>query len=250
MFNFFNKTPTIEFISSIEGVEELMPIIPASEYKRPWAARLLEDLKQKRTDPNYGMVRSVHTAKCPGIFNLMRHGWILRTWQDITIETNGDGNSCNWASVINQKDLCGAEVIEFHPPEQLINFFENWDGAIQNVIKFQTPWTCKIPAGYFLLEMPVTYSDESRFEALPGYFSSEYGHAAMNPQIKWKVPSGKVLIKAGTPIAQYILIKKDSFNTIIRTQTKRESILSKLINENTFVKNIKRFKEINQKLMS
>jgi hypothetical protein len=249
LFNFFSKNPTVEFISSIEGVEELMPIIPAAEYKRPWTGRLLEDLKQKRAAPDYSTTRSVHTAKCPGIFNLMRHGWILRTWQDTTIETNGDGVSCQWSSVINQKELCGFEAIGFHPPEQLTGFFENWDGVIQNVIKFQTPWTCKIPAGYFLLEMPVTYSDENRFETLPGYFSSEYGHANMNPQVKWKVPAGKVLIKAGTPIAQYVLVKRDSFNTVVRTQTKRENVLAKLIGENTFVRNVKRFKELNQKLL-
>jgi hypothetical protein len=247
--SFFSKKPTVEFVCSVAGVEELMPIIPSASYKHAWTGRLLEDFKQKRLEPDYGMVTSVHTAKCPGIFNLMRHGWILRTWQDITIETNSDGISCNWASAVNQKEVCGFDAIGFHPPEQLVNFLDNWDGVIQNVIKFQTSWKCKIPPGYFLLEMPVAYSDENRFETLPGYFSNEYGYAQMNPQVKWKVPSGKVLIKAGTPIAQYILVKRDQFDVVVRTETQRENNIARLIHEHVFVKNMKRFKELNQKLM-
>lgn len=247
--NFFKKKPTVEFICRLEGVEELMPIIPAAEYKHAWTGRVLEDFKKKRANPEYGMKHELTTAKCPGIFNLMRHGWILRSWQDITIETNGDGVTCNWTAAADQKALGCADAVDFHPPEQLVNFLDNWDGVIQAIVKFPTPWVCKIPPGYFLLEMPVAYSDENRFETMTGYFSSEYGYAQMNPQVKWKVPYGKVLIKAGTPLAQYILVKRDQFDVVVRKESPKENRLAKLIYEHAFVKNMKRFKELNQKLM-
>ena len=239
----------MEFIQRVEGVKELMPIIPASQYKHPWVGRAMEDLKQQRARENYGKQSEVHTAKCPGVFGMLQNGWILRAWQDITIETNGDGHSCTWTSAMDQKSLIGMDAIGFHPAEQLTDFLENWDGALRQVVKFQTGWSCKVPKGYFLMEMPVAYSDESRFEVLPGMHHVG-GYTQLNPQTKWKVASGQILIKAGTPIAQYMLVKKEEFDMTMRVISPQEERMSDLIHHHVFVRNVKRFKDLHQKLMS
>ena len=239
----------MEFIQRIEGVKELMPIIPASQYKHPWVERVLEDFRKQRARPDYGMQKEVHTTKCPGIFGMMRNGWILRTWQDITIETTGDGVTCNWTSAMNQHGMCGVDAIGFHPPVQLTDFLENWDGAIRQALKFQTGWSCKVPKGYYLLEMPVAYSDDDRFEVLPGMHHVG-GYTELNPQTKWKAPPGKVLIKAGTPIAQYMLVKREDFDMSMRVVDPKEERFSKLIHKHVFVRSVKNFKELHRKLMS
>lgn len=249
MFDFFRRKTKMEFIQRIEGVEKLMPIIPASQYKHPWVGRLMEDFRNQRACPDYGMQRETHTAKCPGIFGVMQNGWILRTWQDITIETNGDGVTCNWTSSMDQRSLCGVDAIGFHPAEQLTNFLENWDGAVRNVVKFQTGWSCKVPKGYYLLEMPVAFSDDDRFEVLTGVHYIG-GYTQLNPQTKWKVKSGKVLIKAGTPIAQYVLVRREQFDLSIRVVDSKEQRFSELVNHHLFTQNMKRFKELHQKFMS
>jgi len=239
----------MEFIQRVEGVAELMPIIPASQYKHPWVGRLAEDLKKQRSRPDYGMQQEIHTAKCPGIFGVVQNGWILRTWQDITIETNGDGNTCSWTSAINQDNLIGVNAIGFHPAGQLTDFLENWDGALRQVVKFQTGWSCKVPKGYFLMEMPVAYSDDDRFEVLPGMHHVG-GYTELNPQTKWKVKSGKTLIKAGTPIAQYMLVKREEFDMSMRLAKGTELNLSRLIHEHVFVRSVKNFKDFHQKFMT
>jgi hypothetical protein len=208
MFNFF-KTRKLEFQTNIPGLENLMPIIKASEYIPPWKLKAISDLKQKRKDPEYGLrgEAELHVAKCPGIHKLMKHGWIVRAWQDVVIETNGDGNSFRWTSVIDQQPLNGADYIQYHGPEVLRVFMDNWpENTLSTIVRFNTGWTCIVPKGYYLLEMPIPYNEENRFTTLPGYFPYQNGVAGMNPQLMWHVMNGKTLIKAGTPLAQYILV--------------------------------------------
>ena len=59
------------------------------------------------------------------------------------------------------------------------------------------------------MEGPVPYSDDTRFTTMPGFFSQEHGVAQLNIQLKWHVLEDKVLIKAGTPIAHYMLVPKE-----------------------------------------
>jgi hypothetical protein len=95
------------------------------------------------------------------------------------------------------------------------------------------------------MEMPVAYSDESRFTTVNGFFSHEQGIAQMNPQFMWHVMNGKTLIKAGTPISQYILIPKDSYDMEIRPiREANENELFTLINHNRFIKNYAEVKRI------
>ena len=75
--------PKLEFICTSPGVEEVMPIIRASEYKHSWIAKAVHDMKtngsiaaphrrpldtpslmpgQKNTDNE-----ERHTAKCPAL---------------------------------------------------------------------------------------------------------------------------------------------------------------------------------------
>jgi hypothetical protein len=245
--NLFKK-PKVVFDCLIPGVERIMPMVEAKTIRHPWVNKAVAELKADRQRPEFGMKRQVHTAKCPGIFSLQRHGWVMRTWQDITIETFGDGDRFEWTSAIDQKKLSeqAGEYVGFHSDIQLANYMENWpNNAIRTLLKLQSPWRCIVPKGYYLLEMPVAYSDENRFTTVNGFFSHEQGPAQMNPQFMWHVMNGKTLIKAGTPIAQYILIPKQVYEMEIRTYAEaNEHKIFDLINNNRFIKNyaeVKRF---------
>lgn len=243
---FFKKS--IKFNCLIPGVEKLMPIIPAKEYKHDWVRRAAKELSDIKKSPEYGMHKHIHTARCPGIFTLQRHGWILRTWQDITIETNGDSVTFNWTSPIDQKSLAGGiafEAVAGHPPNQLRNYMENWpEHTLQTVVKINTPWRCMVPKGYNLLEIPVAYLDESRFTTLSGYFSHGYGPAPLNPQLFWHVLNGKTLIKAGTPIAQYLLVPKEQMEMEIESSQSTDQELLNLTHNHRFVRSYSEIKKL------
>jgi hypothetical protein len=204
----------IIFRNEIEGVNELMPMIEAKHLKHMWVDRCRADLTKARQNPQFGMSLFTHTARCPGIFSLQRTGWVLRTWQDITIETNGDGQSFQWRSAIDQTTISRnkIEAVGSHSKETLAGYMENWSpNSLQTIIKINSGWACKVPKGYSLMEMPIPYLDDSRFTTLHGFFPYEYGEAPMNPLLVWHKLNGKVLIKAGTPIAQYMLVANADF---------------------------------------
>lgn len=211
--------PIVRFTSLIPGLEKLMPIINAKDYKHAWVGRAHDEFAELRKDPANLMQRFVHTTRCPAIFSLQRNGWILRTWQDITIETFGDRTSFQWTSAIDQRSIhpnYKAEAVSSHGEVQYFKYQENFpSNTLRTVLKLNTPWLCAVPKGYYLLEMPVAYLDENRFTTMPGFYSMEHGPATLNVQVLWHVLNGKELIKAGTPIAQYILVKKDDVTSIV-----------------------------------
>lgn len=208
------KRDKLEFINEIPGVAEFMPLVPAHQIKRQWVQKGLAQFAEQRKDPTWNHQRHVHVARCPGMFTLHRHGWVLRTWQDIVITTNGDGSSFQWRS----SSSAGGDAMGFHPPEQLSDLFESWPtNTLRTVLKFNTGWRCVVPKGYYLYELPLQFNEDPRFTTIAGFYSRKTGPASMNVQVLWHLLEGETLIKAGTPIAQYFLVPIDQPEMSCRT---------------------------------
>lgn len=206
------------FETLLPGLEEHMPIIPAKDLKRCWIESARNEFKEERQKEENQYTRFTHIARCPGIFDIARTGWILRSWMDIVIETNGDLDTFFWKTPADQKQLCpaAAEAIGWHTKDEYFKFQKNFPkDTLKNILKIQTPWKIIIPKGYNVLEMQVAYGDESRFTVMPGIFKA--GVASCNVQMLWHVANGKTLIKAGTPLAQYILIPEEQPEAEIRS---------------------------------
>lgn len=222
----FFKQDKIEFFSLMPDVARIAPILPATHFKPDLIKNSTKELSNKKKENLFGHVKSFFTAKCPGIYNYAKHGWVMTTWQDIVITTNGDGNSFQWTSSIDQTELQGGkltgEAVGFHPSNQYTDYTEKDSNTLSTVIKIHTPWRCVVPKGYYLQEAPLPYSDEKRFTTITGFFSQEYGTAQMNVQLLWHVMNGETLIKAGTPIAHYLLIPQKQPKLIVRSATKKD----------------------------
>lgn len=212
--NLFKRAPKIEFFSLIPEVVDIAPIQSARNFRPELLVNATKEYAEKKKDPLFGMTKVISTAKCPGVYNYARQGWVMTTWQDIVIETNGDGESFLWSTPIDQRRYASTdsvgEMVGSHPKHQYADYI---GGSIPNslstVIKINTPWRCNVPEGYYLQEGPLPYTTEKRFTTVAGFFSKEHGIAQMNVQLLWHVMEGKTLIKAGTPIAHYMLIPKD-----------------------------------------
>ena len=223
---FKRKPPTVEFFSLLPEVADIQPIIPASQYKPKWWNNAQKEFVSMAKNKDFGKTAFKHTAKCPGIFNLLRHGWIMKTWQDITIKTNGDKQTFEWTSAKKIDE----ESVGFNTNDQLSDYFGGWDDALNCVLKIHTPWRCIVPKGYYLLEGPVPYSDNTHFTTLPGFFSQEYGVAQMNVQLKWNTLNDEILIPAGTPIAHYMLVSKDQYKMTAKAATQEQKYLDTITN--------------------
>jgi hypothetical protein len=225
--SWLKRKETIEFFSLIPEVAKLAPIQHARNFRPEVLINATKDYANEKAKDGFGMSSLISTAKCPGIYNYARHGWVLTTWQDITIETNGDGSSFRWASPIDQNQCTNGkmvgEAIGSHSRAQYADFIGgSIPMSLDTVIKVYTPWRCNVPEGYYLQEAPLPYSTEKRFTTVTGFFSKEHGLAQLNVQLLWHVMKGKTLIKAGTPIAHYMLIPKDQPEMISMAATPKQ----------------------------
>jgi hypothetical protein len=206
----------IIFYSSVEGIEKTMPIIPSKEYKHQWLKKALDDFNEKDLDISNknenGKITNV--TRCPGILTIKNKGWLLRTWQDI--EINFENENYSWKTPMNQKTLSNNitdQQITQHDNNLFFKYMTNWPkNSYDAILKINTPWFADIPKGYLLYQFNPAYHDENRFTSLPGIYSPKYGSAELNIPIIFHLKNEKCLIKAGTPIAQFILFKDEDIN--------------------------------------
>jgi hypothetical protein len=168
-----------------------------------WFKKAYEDYKK-----NFASM-TMHTIRCPGINGIIKTGWVQKTYQDIVITTNGDQKGFTWRSEFDQKNTKYGDVIgdyvHYHTPDQLDKFRPMNTHTLKTIVKIQSPWVVYVPKGYKLLSMPVAYNDTNAFTAATGFLHE--GMEALNVQLYWHNLHGETLVKKGTPICQYILIK-------------------------------------------
>lgn len=231
---FFKKKNKIRFYCNIDGIDKIMPIIPISEMTFDWKKKSAKEYKPSKC-PLGTKPRTV--SRCIGINTLHKQGWVIRTWQDIVIETNGDGISFKWITPMDQKQFNGQDNISFHDTEHF-KHMKNWnEGSLKTIIKINTGWRCDIPKGYILYQFPVFYDDVSCFTTMAGCYSPDYGPAQLNVPIKWNVLNGKTLIPAGTPIAHLILSKQESIDYEIVKPDKEKMKISNMVSGRKFIEN-------------
>tara|TARA_B100000929_G_scaffold289148_1_gene279082 strand:+ start:965 stop:1762 length:798 start_codon:yes stop_codon:yes gene_type:complete len=216
--------PLVEWIATVSGVETTMPIVRASELKPSWMKKSAKDFKEggsitkqyrhgQEMYENPAMQKfnpeeNRHTSKCPGLQMWHNTGWIMRLHQDVKIEIIGDGENFKW---ITPSQTSGPPLISSHQEQAMYPFFDNWPkNTMKRFIKFNLPWMARIPKGYKLLQLHPFWLDDFRFTTCSGILDPQLGHAAVGTiPVFWHSTSGETLVKAGTPLAQFILIPKD-----------------------------------------
>jgi len=200
-FKIKNFSKKLTFYSLIEGIEYIMPIIPSKDYKHPWLQKAIVNIKKDQS-----------VLRCPGILKIKNEGWIVRAWQDIKIKV--EGSEFSWTTPLDQRELythLPADALGWHDESRLFDYFENWPkDSLSKIIKINVPWSVDVPKGYILHQFHPAYLDENRFTTLPGMYTSDTGLNTLNVPIILHMNKGEVLIKAGTPIAQLVLYKKES----------------------------------------
>jgi hypothetical protein len=199
----------INFKCALPEVVKSYPMQKANILNLKWYQKALIDLK--KTPKN-----EIHTARCPGIISVNNLGWCLVNYQDIEIKTWGHDREFTWKSEIDQKKLLGYNYIHYHNFDQLKKFKDFRKDTLHTLIKIQSPWFVTIPEGYSLLCIPIPYHDDIRFTAATGILK---GMNDLNAQLFWHVKNGTEIIKKGTLLAQYILLKNEEVDHTISVAT-------------------------------
>ena len=205
MFNFLKKKkPLIRFYSLEEGLADVYPIVPTSTVKRPWLKA------PNNPHPNDG---SIATKNCPGINLMFNAGFVMTAPADFVITTNGDGVDFNYVEAERfhlEKPPGQEKYIDFHDQNQTERILDDPDKSLKTVIKMHTPWRVELDDDYLLLQIPVHYTNEKRFTPATGLIDPRYAHV-LNVQLFWHVLNGEELVRAGTPLVQYIPVPRNAY---------------------------------------
>jgi hypothetical protein len=191
---FHKKKPFIRFYSLEPGVLEVFPIVPSSQIKRKFISS--------------PVVPGESSSKfCPGIRKIVSTGWIVTAPADFLIKPSDDGVKFEWVEPwrfgSSAMTLRGTTYIADHGPNQVVPLLDDPEDTLKSVVKVQTPWRVETSDDIVLLQMPVTYNNESRFYSATGVFDPRYGYN-VNIQLFWKKLNEETVIKAGTPLCQFI----------------------------------------------
>ena len=164
-----------------------------------------------------------HISKCPGIIKILNSGWVQKAYQDIKIETNGDRISYKVQMSFDQSQLLSnalGHYIHIHDEKDYTWFNEAHEATMKTIIKVQSPWVVFIPHGYGLFQTSVPHSDYNFFSAASGILTES--PMWMNIQLFWHNIKGQKIIKKGTPLCYYQLIKLENIDEsyeVIKSET-------------------------------
>lgn len=212
----------VDFYSIQTGVADVFPIVRASSIKRNY-----QDATYANTD--------AETKNCPGIKYITSAGWIVPAPADFVIKTNGDGVSLEWHETyrFSKGDHGMESYISTHTSSQSEPLISNPEETLKTVVKVETPWRLSTSDDLVLLQLPVTYNNESRFQAATGILDPRYSHY-INVQLFWKEMNGSTTISAGTPLCQLIPISRKTLNLSTIDVTIRDADSDDLQKEKAF----------------
>ncbi len=237
MFNLFKKKNKkwVRFYSLHPGVAELHPWIPANKLHRKWRDDALKTYYNRTSkcpavklknmwehysskvsgnyDGNYDGLFN-HAVTCPALTGLMDTGWVVTVPADIIIKMTGDKKDFGWVAQV-MFDSGGPTYVKGHVPEQtegIRDLVDQQREVTEQTIKLELPWRVQAHKDIVFMQIPVPYYPEPRFSVATGFVDPSYSYE-VNMQLFWHaVEEGEYLIKAGTPLAQWIPMDRNLFN--------------------------------------
>ena len=229
---FKKKTPWVRFYSVDPGVAELQPWFPARKLHRNWRTEALKTQTTEARRCPYLRVKQTwhriseelrgntvvpelysHAVTCPAITSIMDSGYVLPCPADILIRMDGSGVDFEWLSqgLFNVK-VGNPRYVTGHIPPQTEGMRELVDqtkDVLASTIKLELPWRVQAHPDVVFIQMPIPYWDEDRFTPPTGIVDPSYSYE-INLQLFWhKLEEGEYLIKAGTPLCQWVPVHRD-----------------------------------------
>lgn len=203
-----NSKMDIVFTNDFDVLKEFYPT-PASENIPSWYKDLdsytTNNKKILDSDGNIGPT----IKKCMPVFDSITTGYIIYTYSDIYVRQ--DETKTEHGEIIKNPFYSWSyqNAIEFHSIDQAPSH-PNRNNHNLAYPKFISPWGIKTPNGYSTLFIQPVHR-ESPFTILPGVVDTDTYYAPVNFPFVLNDVSFEGMIPAGTPIAQVIPFKRDSW---------------------------------------
>lgn len=197
----------ITFTDTRGVVSDYAPV-PASRCLPDWYKQTEEYASGERIIQN-GM--TPHTVKkCIPVFDALTAGYVIRSYVDVQVTHREGVPWYEWPS---------QDALSFHPIDQAAKHPAQ-NGAPYP--KWTNPWAIRTPRGYSCLFIPPMHNPNGIFTILPGIVDTDTYEAPVNFPFVLDDVSWEGLIPAGTPIAQVIPFRRDSWKMETGDEKDRE----------------------------
>jgi hypothetical protein len=210
----------IKFVSLYDNALEMFSPKPASECLPDWY-KLQQSYTNNKKEIDQDGKTNATIKKCIPVFDAITSGYIIFTSIDIKVSIKNNAFYYQWPSGFS-KDLIITPPIEFHDKGQVDKYplFQKET----SVPKFINPWSIQTPKGYSVLFITPMHRDLP-FEIVPGIIDTDRYSSANNFPFILKDPKWTGIIPAGTPIAQIIPFKRESWKKSFGGKKEKEKIL-------------------------
>lgn len=188
----------IIFTNTAGTPEELGPK-PASAFVPDWYKDLPSYISNDKKPTGEGQTTAT-IKRCMPVFDSITMGYILVTPVDVWVSQKDGQPWYEWPAF---------GPIQWHPVEQAPNY-PNRNGHQVSYPKWINPWAIKTEPGYSCLFIQPMHR-QSPFTILPGVVDTDKYDAPVNFPFVLNNTSMEDLIPAGTPMAQVIPFKRESW---------------------------------------
>jgi hypothetical protein len=195
----------VVFTNTNQFVSDHYKPIPASKNIPEWyklQESFLDGNNKKAPFPEDGHTTLATIKKCMPIFDALSCGYLLVTSCDISVSQVDGEPYYTWVT-------SDYDAIQFHPIKQASNYpVKNATSALP---KWVNPWGIKTPKGYSVL-ITAPFHRNNVFEAMPAVIDTDRYDVPANIVFQLSDIKFEGLVPAGTPIAQVIPFKRDSWS--------------------------------------
>jgi hypothetical protein len=183
--------------TNTSGFEDIEKPKPATSFIPDWYKNM-DSYTSKEKKPNGNGVTNATVKRCMPVFDAIVAGYIIVSPADVYVSIKDGVQYFEWSDL---------GLIGFHPIEQAPTH-PNKNG--HPYPKWINYWAIKTPKGYSTMFVQPMHR-ESIFTILPGIVDTDTYFAPVNFPMVLNDPEFEGLIPKGTPIAQVIPFKRDSW---------------------------------------
>ena len=197
----------IVFSCPDKAVVENFPVFPAAANIPKWYSSLPLEMGREKRVFKEGSENST-IRRCVPFLDAITAGYIIPLPYDVFVTrdkiTSADGVELDLPFYSSN-----GPGVNFHPPEQAKDHPMNKKN--KPIAKIMNPWSVKTPSGYSCAFLPPLNGKESPIEIMSGIVDTDMYDNQINFPFNLIDENFEGLIPAGTPVAQVIPFKRESW---------------------------------------
>lgn len=181
-----------------DGWDDLYPPVPASSMMPEWYKQQPNYLLDGKKIPSKFLPTPSTIKRCVPVFDALTSGYLILSSADVYVYQEDGHPFFRWM---------GDKTLSFHAREQAGFHPEAKEDTLP---KWANKWVVSTPPGYSTMFIPPSHR-ESPFKILEGVVDTDSYTEAVEFPFVLTDPTWEGMIPAGTPIAQAIPFKRDSY---------------------------------------